>query len=184
MQIKVTLDQEIYEYLKTNSQQHRRTLSAELNTILEQHIKTKGPGIPSTPSLHYPPGVRSPISEPPYKVTSDTNPTPKNTQSDTKPRRKSIIGDDPLPEHLQHITNSISTTTKDGHKKHPLVWLDENGIDPNDISETAYNKLHAYYPDVDISQFVNYQHDRQNRYVPDPNDPFDPTINNPYLRNK
>lgn len=40
MQIKVTLDQEIYEYLKTNSQQNRRTLSAELNTILEQYIKS------------------------------------------------------------------------------------------------------------------------------------------------
>ena len=39
MQIKVTLDQEIYEYLKTNAQQNRRTLSAELNMILEQHIK-------------------------------------------------------------------------------------------------------------------------------------------------
>lgn len=42
MQIKVTLDQEIYEYLKTNAQQNRRTLSAELNMILEQHIKEAG----------------------------------------------------------------------------------------------------------------------------------------------
>lgn len=81
--------------------------------------------------------------------------------------------------------NPILETPKKGDKlPHPLVWLDENNIDPNDVSETAYNKLHTYYPDVDISQFINYQHDRQNRYVPNPNDPFDPTINNPYLRNK
>ena len=153
MQVKVTLDQEIYEYLKTNSQQHRRTLSAELNTILEQHIK--GPGVQSTPTqpaLHYPPGVRSPIPETPYKITLESQSKPQ-----TQPEKPN---------------------------KHPMIWLDENNIDPKDISETAYNKLHTYYPDVDISQFVNYQHDRQNRYAPDPNDPFDPTINNPYLRNK
>lgn len=154
MQIKVTLDQEIYKYLKTNSQQHRRTLSAELNTILEQHIKTEGPGISPTP--YSPDTTRSPIPEPPYKITAQ-QPQPE------KPKKRTIIG---------------------GKLPHPMLWLDENNIDPNDISETAYNKLHTYYPDVDISQFVNYQHDRQNRYVPDPNDPFDPTINNPYLRNK
>ena len=157
MQIKVTLDQEIYEYLKTNSQQHRRTLSAELNTILEQHIKTEGPGI--SPIPYFPDTTRSPIPETPYKVTvqQSTQPQPE------KPKKRTIIG---------------------GKLPHPMLWLDENNIDPNDISETAYNKLHTYYPDVDISQFVNYQHDRQNRYVPDPNDPLDPTINNPYLRNK
>ena len=159
MQVKVTLDQEIYEYLKANSQQHRRTLSAELNTILEQHIK--GPGISPTPSLHYPPGVRSPIAETPYKITAQQPTQPQPTQPE-KSKKRTIIGD----------------------KKHPMLWLDENNIDPNDISETAYNKLHEYYPDVDVTQFINYQHDRQNRYVPDPNDPFDPTINNPYLRNK
>lgn len=165
MQVKVTLDQEIYEYLKTNSQQHRRTLSAELNTILEQHIK--GPGVQSTPTqpaLHYPPGVRSPIPETPYKITLESQSKPQTQTQPEKPKRRTIIGD---------ISN-----------KHPLIWLDENNIDPNDISETAYNKLHTYYPDVDIPQFVEYQHDRQNRYTPDPNDPFDPTINNPYLRNK
>lgn len=65
MQIKVTLDQEIYEYLKTNSQQHRRTLSAELNTILEQHIK--GAGMFSAPVNNT---THSPIPETPYKITA------------------------------------------------------------------------------------------------------------------
>ena len=186
--LNISLDELLYNKIKTLATNDHRSVSNKIECMLEEYVNN--PGVQSTPTqpgLYYPPGVRSPIPEPPYKVTSDTNSTPKNTQSDTKPRRKSIIGDDPLPEHFQHITdttNSISTTTKGGHKKHPMLWLDENNIDPNDISETAYNKLHTYYPDVDISQFVNYQHDRQNRYVPDPNDPFDPTINNPYLRNK
>ena len=60
MQLKVTLDQEIYEYLKTNSQQHRRTLSAELNTILEQHLK--GAGMFSVP-VNHPNTTHSPIPE-------------------------------------------------------------------------------------------------------------------------
>ena len=183
--LNITLDDTLYNKIKELSTKELRSVSNMIEFILNTYVNN--PGVQSTPAqspLYYPPGVRSPIPEPPYKVTSDTNSTPKNTQSDTKPRRKSIIGDDPLPEHLQHITNSISTTTKDGHKKHPLVWLDENGIDPNDISESAYNKLHAAYPDVEINEFVNYQHQRQNTYKPDPNDPYDPTINNPYLRNK
>lgn len=187
-QIKLNVPDEVHKRLKELAERDERSLNNYITRVLKRHIED--PGIQSTPPqspLYYPPGVRSPIPEPPYKVTSDTNSTPKNTQSDTKPRRKSIIGDDPLPEHLQHITNttnSVSTTTKGGHKKHPMLWLDENNIDPNDISETAYNKLHTYYPDVEINDFINYQHDRQNRYVPDPNDPLDPTINNPYLRNE
>lgn len=186
-QIKLNVPDEVHKRLKELAERDERSLNNYITRVLKRHIED--PGIQSTPTqpgLYYPPGVRSPIPEPPYKVTFDTNSTPKNTQSDTKPRRKSIIGDDPLPEHLQHITdttNTTSTTTKDGHKKHPLVWLDENGIDPEDISESAYNKLHAAYPDVEINEFVNYQHQRQNTYKPDPNDPYDPTINNPYLRN-
>lgn len=78
MQIKVTLDQEIYEYLKTNSQQNRRTLSAELNTILEQYIK--GAGISSTP-VNYPNTTHSPIPETPYKITAKA-PAKVNTIED------------------------------------------------------------------------------------------------------
>lgn len=188
-QIKLNVPDEVHKRLKELAERDERSLNNYITRVLKRHIE--GPGMYSTPTqpiLHYPPGVRSPIPEPPYKITSDTNPTPKNTQSDTKPRR--IIGDDPLPEHLQHTTNTTDTTDTtstirpDGHKKHPLVWLDENNIDPEDISESAYNKLHAAYPDIEINEFVNYQHQRQDRYVPDPNDPYDPTINNPYLRNK
>ena len=190
-QIKLNVPDEVHKRLKELAERDERSLNNYITRVLKRHIED--PGIQSTPPqspLYYPPGVRSPIPEPPYKVTFDTQPDPRNmnpNQLNEKPRRKSIIGDDPLPEHLQHITNttnSVSTTTKGGHKKHPMLWLDENNIDPNDISETAYNKLHTYYPDVEINDFINYQHDRQNRYVPDPNDPLDPTINNPYLRNE
>lgn len=181
-QIKLNVPDEVHKRLKELAERDERSLNNYITRVLKRHIED--PGIQSTPPqspLYYPPGVRSPIPEPPYKVTSDTNSTPKNTQSDTKPRR--IIGDDPLPEHLQHTTDTTSTIRPDGHKKHPLVWLNENGIDPEDISESAYNKLHAAYPDIEINEFVNYQHQRQNTYKPDPNDPYDPTINNPYLRN-
>ena len=183
--LNITLDDTLYDKIKELSTKELRSVSNMIEFILNTYVSNPGMySTPTQPILHYPPGVRSPIPEQPYKITSET----KNTQSDTKLiRRKSIIGDDPLPEHLQHITNTTnttSTTTKDGHKKHPLVWLRENNIDPEDISENTYNKLHAAYPDVEITDFVNYQHDRQNAYKPDPNDPYDPTINNPYLRNK
>lgn len=186
--LNITLDDTLYDKIKELSTKELRSVSNMIEFILNTYVNRPGMySTPTQPILHYPPGVRSPIPEPPYKVTSDTNPTPKNTQSDTKPRR--IIGDDPLPEHLQHTTNTTTTTNStstirpDGHKKHPLVWLDENNINPEDISESAYNKLHTAYPDIEINDFVNYQHQRQDRYVPDPNDPYDPTINNPYLRN-
>ena len=178
--LNITLDEMLYEKIKALATKDHRSVSNKIECMLEEYVNRPGMySTPTQPILHYPPGVRSPIPEPPYKVTSDTNPTPKN--SDTKPRR--IIGDDPLPEHLQHTTDTTSTIRPDGHKKHPLVWLNENGIDPEDISESAYNKLHAAYPDIEINEFVNYQHQRQNTYKPDPNDPYDPTINNPYLRN-
>lgn len=189
--LNITLDEMLYEKIKVLATKDHRSVSNKIECMLEECVN-RGPGISSTPTqspLYYPPGVRSPIPEPPYKITSETEPDPRNMNPDQlnnkeKPRR--IIGDDPLPEHLQHTTNTTNTTSTirpDGHKKHPLVWLDENNILPSDISESAYNKLHAAYPDIEINEFVNYQHQRQDRYIPDPNDPYDPMINNPYLKN-
>lgn len=187
-QIKLNVPDEVHKRLKELAERDERSLNNYITRVLKRHIED--PGILSTPAqspLYYPPGVRSPIPEPPYKVTSNTNSTQFNTnptqqlqQEVNKPRRKSIIGG---PPSTTISANSTSTNTKDGHKKHPMLWLDENNIDPNDISESAYDKLHTYYPDIEIKDFINYQHDRQNRYVPNPNDPYDPTINNPYLKN-
>lgn len=189
--LNITLDDTLYDKIKELSTKELRSVSNMIEFILNTYVNRPGMySTPTQPGLYYPPGVRSPIPEPPYKITSEIEPDPRNMNPDQlnnkeKPRR--IIGDDPLPEHLQHTTNTTDTTSTmrpDGHKKHPLVWLNENGIDPEDISENAYNKLHAAYPDVEINEFVNYQHQRQNTYKPDPNDPYDPTINNPYLKNK
>lgn len=187
--LNITLDEMLYEKIKALATKDHRSVSNKIECMLEECVN-RGPGISSTPTqpiLHYPPGVRSPIPEPPYKITSETEPNPRNMNPEqlNKPRRKSIIGGPSTnTTNITTTTNSTSTMRPDGHKKHPLVWLDENNIDPEDISESAYNKLHAAYPDIEINDFVNYQHQRQNTYKPDPNDPYDPTINNPYLRNK
>lgn len=180
--LNISLDELLYEKIKTLATNDHRSVSNKIECMLEEYINRPGMySTPTQPILHYPPGVRSPIPETPYKITSETEPDPRNMNPAqlNKPRRKSIIGGPPST-----TTNTTSAIRPDGHKKHPLVWLDENNIDPEDISENAYNQLHTAYPDVEINEFVNYQHQRQNTYKPNPNDPYDPTINNPYLRNK
>lgn len=159
----ITLNSTTYDKIKELAEQDRRSIANKIECILEDYLAR--PCGTSTPYyLHYPEGVRSPIQETPYKITCENE-----NQEETKPKRRSIISNN-------------STITQDGHKKHPLVWLDENNIDPKDISESAYNQLHTAYPNVEIDEFVNYQHQRQNIYKPNPNDPYDPMINNPYLK--
>lgn len=161
-QIKITITDEEYLKLEQEANLHLNSISKEARVILHQHLYNS-PGMSPTPV--------TPTPTPTIPVTPISTPNP--------------IPETPYKITMQQSTQSQPEKSKKGGKlPHPMLWLDENNIDPNDISETAYNKLHTYYPDVDISQFVNYQHDRQNRYVPNPNDPFDPTINNPYLRNK
>lgn len=181
-QIKLNVPDEVHKRLKELAERDERSLNNYITRVLKRHIED--PGIQSTPTqpgLYYPPGVRSPIPEPPYKVTSETEPDPRNMNPAqlNKPRRKSIIGGPPST-----TTNTTSAIRPDGHKKHPLVWLDENNIDSEDISENAYNRFHIAYPEIEIDEFVDYQEQRKKAYKPDPNDPYDPTINNPYLRNK
>lgn len=180
-QIKLNVPDEVHKRLKELAEKDERSLNNYITRVLKRHIE--GPGVqptPTQPILHYPPGVRSPIPEPPYKITSETEPDPRNINPAqlNKPRRKSIIGGPST------TTNTTSAIRPDGHKKHPLVWLDENDIDPEDISENAYNRFHIAYPEIEIDEFVDYQEQRKKAYKPNPNDPYDPTINNPYLRNK
>lgn len=181
-QIKLNVPDEVHKRLKELAEKDERSLNNYITRVLKRHIED--PGIYSTPTqpiLHYPPGVRSPIPEPPYKITFETEPDPRNMNPAqlNKPRRKSIIGGPPST-----TTNTTSAIRPDGHKKHPLVWLDENNIDSEDISENAYNRFHIAYPEIEIDEFVDYQEQRKKAYKPNPNDPYDPTINNPYLRNK
>lgn len=220
--INITLDSDTYDKIKHLAEQDRRSVANKIECILEDYLA--GPGVNSTPALHYPEGVRSPIPETPYKITCDSTTQEEKTkpQRETtkpKPQYKRIIGGpeedyenyvkeqkekqeeearmtlrriigSPEPEEENKTIESTpmrsytSTKTADGHSKHPLVWLDENNIDPNDLSESSYNILTAQYPDVSINDFVNYQHQRQNRYTPDPTDPYDVMTNNPYLRNR
>lgn len=178
--LNISLDELLYEKIKTLATNDHRSVSNKIECMLEEYVNRPGMySAPTQPILHYPPGVRSPIPEPPYKITSETEADPRNMNPAqlNKPRRKSIIGGPPS-------TNTTSAIRPDGHKKHPLVWLDENNIDPGDISKENYNKLHTAYPEIEVDEFVDYQEQRKKAYKPNPNDPYDPTINNPYLRNK
>ena len=180
--LNISLDELLYEKIKTLATNDHRSVSNKIECMLEEYVNRPGMySTPTQPILHYPPGVRSPIPEPPYKITFETEPDPRNMNPAqlNKPRRKSIIGGPPST-----TTNTTSAIRPDGHKKHPLVWLDENNIDSEDISENAYNRFHIAYPEIEIDEFVDYQEQRKKAYKPDPNDPYDPTINNPYLRNK
>lgn len=196
-QVKLTIPNDVYEIIKKSAKENYRTINSEINYRLAKTIR---PGGNSTPyQLHYPEGVRSPIPETPYKITCDTT-----TQEKTNPKRSDIIGgtQDDYEKYLKEQKEKqeeetkvkrrsiisgpevSTTTTSNGHKKHPLVWLDENDINANDMSEHIYKSLTSQYPDVTVDEFVEYQKQRQNRYTPDPNDPYDVMTNNPYLRKK
>lgn len=84
---------------------------------------------------------------------------------------------DPIPETPYKITVNNSKTN-------PLTWLEENVPDPMNTDMQYFKKFKKVFPDLTLVDYDHYQELRRDRYVPDPNDPFDPTINNPYLRNK
>ena len=82
---------------------------------------------------------------------------------------------DPIPETPYKITVN--------NKLHPLTWLEENVPDPMNTDMQYFKEFKKVFPDLTLEDYDHYQESRRNKYVPDPNDPFDPTINNPYLRN-
>lgn len=83
---------------------------------------------------------------------------------------------DPIPETPYKITVN--------NKLNPLAWLEENVPDPMNTDMKYFKEFKKVFPDLTLVDYDHYQELRRDRYVPDPNDPFDPTINNPYLRNK
>lgn len=87
MQIKVSLDQINYEYLKNRAEKNRRTMSAELNIILDE-VRERLNYLRQQPILHYPEGVRTPVPEEKYKSTVQSTPA----KTTTIPAKKSIIG--------------------------------------------------------------------------------------------
>lgn len=89
MQIKVSLDQINYEYLKNRAEKNRRTMSAELNIILDE-VRERLNYLRQQPILHYPEGVRTPLPEERYKSTVEQPSQP--TKTTTIPAKKQIIG--------------------------------------------------------------------------------------------
>ena len=59
-------------------------------------------------------------------------------------------------------SNTIITADGTTHKKHPLLWLQENNIDPNDTSYDTYKRFRQVFPDINIHEFDNYQQQRRN----------------------
>ena len=64
-----------------------------------------------------------------------------------------------LPENP--TGDSIITADGRSHKKHPLIWLQENHIDPMDTSHDTYERFKAVFPDVNILEFDSYQQSRR-----------------------
>lgn len=82
--------------------------------------------------------------------------TPASTQITPAPFTLTSI---PTPENP--TGDSIITADGRPHKKHPLIWLQENNIDPMDTSHDTYERFHSIFPDVNILEFDSYQQSRR-----------------------
>lgn len=97
----ITLDDDIHNLLKEQAERDRRTLGQEIAYLLELYVpayQKNSPGMSptpasSTPSLHYPEGVRSPIPENPEGrpiITNDYNSYYQPTVTAPAPRKRTI----------------------------------------------------------------------------------------------
>ena len=185
-QIKITITDEEYDLLKKQAKEEYRSISNQARIILHKHLCR--PATTTPPALSYPPGVKG-IPEHPYQVTATaglSQPVFTETTTTYYPDEKTIKIK-PKSERNKYCTVSDHPTgnrTADGHKKHPSTWIRENVASETDKTMDTFNVFKQFYPEVTIEEFDRYQTERQNKYKPDPNDPFDPTIGNPYLRNK
>lgn len=184
-QIKITITDEEYDLLKKQAKEEYRSISNQARIILHQHLYRPGVQPIPAPIVTPVPG----IPEHPYKITATaglSQPVFTETTTTYYPDQ-SEIKIKPKSEKNPYCTVSENPTgnrTADGHKKHPLVWLNENVSSATDKTMDTFNVFNQFYPDVSLQEFDGYQTERQNKYIPDATDPFDPTINNPYLRNK
>jgi hypothetical protein len=67
----------------------------------------------------------------------------------------------PISTPENPTSDSIITADGRSHKKHPLIWLQENNIDPMDTSHDTYARFKQFYPDVNILEFDSYQQSRR-----------------------
>ena len=181
-QIKITITDEEYKLLEEQAAANLNSISKEARVIIHQHLY--GPGSKFTPAP-----IATPvpgIPEHPYKITATAGlsqpvftETTTTYYPDEKPKTKK--SKNPYCTVVEYPTGNRTT---DGHKKHPSVWLSENVMDPMDTTTDTFKVFQSFYPDVNLVEFTEYQQKRREKYVPDPTDPFDPTINNPYSRNK
>lgn len=159
-QIKITITDEEYLKLEQEANLHLNSISKEARVILHQHLYNS-PGMSPTPVTPIPAPTLTPTPAP---TIPNTPITPISTP-------------DPIPETPYKITVNSSKTN-------PLIWLEENVPDPMNTDMQYFKEFKKVFPDLTLVDYDHYQELRRNRYVPDPNDPFDPTINNPYLKNK
>lgn len=114
------------------------TVSPELITKLQEEART-----------HY----RSLSNEIEYRLMQSFT-TPASTQITPAPFT-------PISTPENPTGGNIITADGTTHKKHPLIWLQENKIDPMDTSHDTYERFHAIFPDVNILEFDSYQQSRR-----------------------
>ena len=82
----ITLPDDFYNALKKRADDNLRSIN---NQLLYELTKSHR----NTPALHYPEGVRTPLSEEKYKVTVQSKPlATEATSTKTVPAKKRIIG--------------------------------------------------------------------------------------------
>ena len=84
-------------------------------------------------------------------------------QSFTTPASTQITPAPFTPISTPENPTGDSIITADGlsHKKHPLIWLNENHIDPMDTDSDTFHRFQKVYPDTTILEFYDYQQSRR-----------------------
>lgn len=83
----ITLPDDFYNALKKRADDNLRSIN---NQLLYELTKSHR----NTPALHYPEGVRTPLSEEKYKTptTVEQSPQPRRSNAEAIPAKKRIIG--------------------------------------------------------------------------------------------
>lgn len=74
----------------------------------------------------------------------------------TEPFIKPTLSENPTGD-------SIITADGHSHKKHPLIWLQENNIDPMDTNSDTFHRFQKVYPDTTVLEFYDYQQSRRKK---------------------
>lgn len=162
--LNITLDEPIHKKLLKRATANYRSVSGEISAILNDVLT--GVLIPADQKTISQPFISQPdpITNPPYKITLDTGYQPTGTISGATVTTTTPVDPDASPVH----------------KDVPERWMRLHHIDPHDETYKTYLTVRGEYPDLTQDEFFTIQRRRQNVYKPDPTDPYDPTINNPF----